>query len=191
MNILYVPNRCFGAFQNISSPLSQLLRNRQLRTQHPDSDCCIGENSQYIYFKSSEYVLAKTLRNTHLFLGSKKKKFLTWSAYNKHKEGKQPGTHRILLLLWSLGQRHKHTRYMSNTSPETRQMPKWNYSSCGLFFPHSQRCSGFCDSCFSASSLSLRRQPLSCFSQGGETARLLIEMSTTTTLRSHCTSPGV
>lgn len=128
-----------------------LVWNRLPRTQHPDSvysrGCFLSINLTFVAVsvKTAAIFTLKAQSTcwlkhyaTHTYFGEdlkkKKKKFLTWPAHNKHKEGKQPGTHRILLLLWSLGQRHKHTRYMSNTSPETWQMPKWNYSSCGLFF---------------------------------------------------------
>lgn len=187
-----------------------LVWNRLPRTQHPDSvysrGCFLSINLTFVAVsvKTAAIFTLKAQSTcwlkhyaTHTYFGEdlkKKKKKVSYLTRTQQTQrgqaARDPQDTSPLVVAGTETQTHTlHEQYFTRdaTDAKVKLLQLWFI----FFFPHSQRCSGCCDSCFSASSLSLRRQPLSCFSRGGETARLLIRMSTTTTLRSHCTSPGV
>lgn len=67
------------------------------------------------------------------YLKKKKENVRTWSTHNKHKEGEQPGTHRILLFLWPLWRRNTHhVRQQKCAAEQTQRLPcsLSNFNNC-------------------------------------------------------------
>lgn len=206
MNILNILNRCFGALQKHFQSFVPACSKPQ--TSHTASRLCLYLG--YVFLSINLTFVAVSVKTatiftlkaqstcwlkhyaTHTYFWEDKRKKVSYliriQQTQRGQAARDPQGTSPLVVAGTETQTHTlHEQDFTRdaTDAEVKLLQLW------FIFSHSQRCSGGCDSCFSASSLSLHRQPLSCFSQGGETARLLIKMSTTTTLRSHCTSPGV